>query len=177
VPVTTSPPVVAPAAGPSEPIARTGASMTPAAFVDTKTTPGARRSRPESPPTATVAGFSNLKLLVQADGKTSDRDVVLNLTTRQLSILPPNGGGPILSIPYAQLLKATYVRGRAPQWDATLSAPFDKIDPGFRARHWLVLQTAETHAILRLDGGWQRILEALEAVTARRVDRPLDAPK
>jgi hypothetical protein len=96
----------------------------------------------------------------------------------QISLAPRRGGAAILSIPYARLAHATYVKAKDPKWypDPALSMPPDGVDiPGFMrgARHWLVLQTRTNYVILRLDDSdFSQILDTVESRTGIKVDRP-----
>ena len=89
---------------------------------------------------------------------------------------------PIVVLRYRDLVRATYTRARAPRWDSTFAAPPPDLDlPGggiFRsARHWLVLQSNATFAILRLnDDDWREIIEKIAERTGIRVDQPAGTP-
>jgi serine/threonine-protein kinase len=153
----------------------------PARTGDTRTAPVSRAQRPPSAQTprpadtATIAVFSNLKLLEVSGPQASDRDVMLSLSNDQVTIVPPDGRSPIVTLPYARIEKATYVHAAEPKWVSGLAGPVEALDvTGVfgRARHWLSLQSKEAYAILRLDGnGWQRVIEAFESISGRRVDR------
>jgi hypothetical protein len=125
---------------------------------------------------ATQAAFGDLKLLVVEDGTTISRDIVLNLSNNQMTLLPNDGGAPITAIPYRTVARATYVHARDPRWEPLLSGPATKVNvPGIfgRARHWLVVQTKNRYAILQLDADhWLNILQTFELRAGLQVDRP-----
>jgi hypothetical protein len=92
-------------------------------------------------------------------------------------VLPRAGGDALATIDYRQVVTATYARARDPKWDPTGFAPPDNLNtPGTvfrRAAHWLVLQTASSFVILRLeDSNWERILAAVETRTGVTISRP-----
>jgi serine/threonine-protein kinase len=131
-------------------------------------------ARTNATATATLAAFSDLKLLVidPSTGRGLDRDIVLNFTAQQFTVQPPNGSAPLATMPYSRILKATYVRARQPQWDPALAAPPETLQISGANHHWLVVQAQDSYVILRLDRGWQRLLEAFESLTSRPIDRP-----
>ncbi len=120
-------------------------------------------------------------MYVVAGKRSNDRDVLLNFASGQISVLPKDGGEAISTLPYRSIAKATYVKARDPKWDSSLSAPPEGLDVGsvFRqSRHWLVVQTRESYAILRLeDNNVARVLETFEARTGVRLDRPQSSDK
>ena len=120
-----------------------------------------------------VAAFSNIKLLVALGPKLEERDVTISFWNQQLSIVPPDGSAPILTLPYARIEKATYVRAAGPRWDPALAGPAEVLELTGGQRHWLAVQSKDAYFILRLDGGgWQRVIETFESVSGRRVERP-----
>jgi hypothetical protein len=128
---------------------------------------------PQAPVATMVASFSNLKLLVTLGPIVEERDVTIGLWNQRLAIVPPNGHAPIVTLPYGVIEKSTYVRARNPQWDPALAGPAGALDLPGPQRHWLAIQSKDAFAILRLDGGgWQRVIEAYESISGRRIDRP-----
>ena len=135
---------------------------------------------PKPPPPApvddTLLPFSNTKYLRVNGRRTSDSDVVLTFGNGHITISSQSGGGAIMTIPYGQLRKATYVSARDPKWDASLPGPPADVDVGSvirLSRHWVVLQLAETYAILRLEErSVARFLDVLQTRTGVKVDRP-----
>jgi hypothetical protein len=127
-------------------------------------------------PPETLVAFNNVKLYEVSGKRSNDRDVLLNFTGGQISVLPKDGGEAISTLPYRSITKATYVKARDPKWDTSLLSPPEGLDVGsvFRqSRHWLVLQLPDRFAILRLeDNNFARILETFEARTGLRLDRP-----
>jgi len=124
----------------------------------------------------THAAFSKVKLLTIEGGRTTTREIVLNLSDDQMTVSPNDGGAPIAIMPYRQLAKATYVHARDPRWDASLGRPPANVSGSgilARARHWLVVQTIDRYAILQLDGDqWANILQTFEARTHLAIERP-----
>ena len=123
-----------------------------------------------------LATFPNVKFFAVVDGKrTNDRDVVLNFVNGQVHVMPKNGGQPISAVPYRKILRATYSLGRDPKWDESLPGPPAGIDVGSfmrQTKHWLVVQGAESYAMLRLeDNNFKQILETFELRTGLKVDR------
>jgi serine/threonine protein kinase len=109
---------------------------------------------PASPGLPT-ASFGDVKLLAVNGSRTEASDVRVHFSNADVSIEAPNGTAPPMVLTYRGIAKATYAHEKNPQWDPALKAPAGKIDvPGFlrRARHWLVLQSADSYLILRLDG-------------------------
>lgn len=120
--------------------------------------------------------FDNVKLLMMDGSRTRSHNVLLNLSRKEMTVLPNDGGAPLTVIPYRQVVKATYVHARDPRWDPSLRAPAGKLNvPGVlgRARHWLVVQTTDRYAILQLnEDRWLNVLQTLELRTGLRIDRP-----
>jgi len=108
--------------------------------------------------------------------RTSNRDVVMHLSTDRLALLPNDGGPPVMALPYRQIQRATYVHARDPQWDPSLGSPPEKMGGSgvfSRARHWLVVQTKNSCAILQLDAEqWSNIVQTFERRTGLTVTRP-----
>jgi serine/threonine-protein kinase len=144
-------------------------------------------SRPAGPDEATVprpvemnvtvaSAFGGVKLFMTNGERASDRDVVMHLSTDSLTLLPNDGGPPILTFPYREIHQATYLHARDPQWESSLGSPPAKIGgAGFlsRARHWFVIQTKDDYAILQLDGvQWSNIVHTFERRTGLTVARP-----
>ncbi len=167
------------------------------------TPPAAQPAAPTSPPaqpvaptsreapvtrTATPAAvdplvtFPKVKLLAVNGRKTNDRDVAIQFARGVMSIVPKEGGEALRSLQYRQIAKLTYIKSRRPKWDNTLSSPPDDLDVGGgllnRSRHWLVVQTKDEYALLRLDDdNVVGILETLEARTGQKVERPIEDGK
>ena len=125
---------------------------------------------------AVLTTFPNVRFFAVGDGKrTNDRDVTLNFQNSQVFILPKNGGQLIASVPYRRILRATYSNSRDPKWDESLPGPPPGLDVGTfmrQARHWLVVQGAESYAVLRLeDNNYKQILDTFEYRTGQKVDR------
>jgi serine/threonine-protein kinase len=125
---------------------------------------------------AVPATFPNVKFFAVVNGKrTNDRDVALNFLNGQVIVSPKQGGQPVATVPYRKILKATYSLGRDPKWDEALPGPPPGLDVGTfmrQTRHWLVVQGAESYAVLRLeDNNFRQILETFEQRTGQKVDR------
>ena len=134
------------------------------------------RPRAETATPAIPAAFGRVKIVTLDGAKTISRDVVLNLSTDQMLLLPNDGGAPLTVFPYREIQQATYVRARDPRWDPSLSAPQGKINGAgllARARHWLVVQTKAAYAILQLDGDQTTgILQTFEGRSGLKITRP-----
>ena len=125
----------------------------------------------------TVVGFSSVKYLAVNGRRTTDRDVLVNFGGGQITLLSRDGGGAILSIPYGNIRRATYVSARDPRWDTSLAGPPADLEVGTfmrQSRHWLVVQTADVFAILRLDDqrNVPRFLDMLQTRTGIKIERP-----
>jgi hypothetical protein len=119
-----------------------------------------------------------VKFFAVIDGKrTNDRDVTLNFLNGEAFVLAKNGGQQIASVPYRRILHATYSLSRDPKWDESLPGPPAGLDVGTfmrQSRHWLVVQGAESYAVLRLeDNNYKQILITFEQRTGLKVDRRL----
>jgi serine/threonine-protein kinase len=152
--------------------ARAGAPPPPSSA----TAPGRGAVPADGAADAVLATFPNVKFFAVVDGKrTNDRDVVLNFVNGQVHVMPKNGGQPIATVPYRRILRATYSLGRDPKWDESLPGPPAGIDVGSfmrQTKHWLVVQGAESYAMLRLeDNNYKQILETFELRTGLKVDR------
>ncbi|HET9272158.1 MAG TPA: serine/threonine-protein kinase [Vicinamibacterales bacterium] len=138
----------------------------------------AAKAAPETPKVDdSLVGFSSVKYLAVNGRRTTDRDVLVNFGGGQVSVLSRDGGGAILSIPYGSIRRATYVSARDPKWDTSLTGPPADLDVGSilrQSRHWLVLQTADSYAILRLDDqrNVPRFLDMIQVRTGVKIERP-----
>jgi serine/threonine protein kinase len=121
------------------------------------------------------ASFSDVKFLAVNGSHTSASDAVVHFSDVEVSVQPPNGQAAAAVLSYQQIAKATYAHGRDPKWDPALSGPAQRVNvPGIlgRARHWLVLQSAESYLILRLDGDDRlEVMKALEERAGIVIDR------
>jgi len=120
--------------------------------------------------------------MIEVSGKKgAEREVVLNFVAGQISIVPRKGGEAVVTMPYRQVVKGTYVHAKDPKWDVGLPYPMDGLDlPGlFRgAGEWLVLQWNTGYLILKLDGSnFRDVLGTVEARTGFKVDRPATGGK
>ena len=138
--------------------------------------PGNADNDREAKPPTTPAAFGDVKLFVVEGVRTISRDIVLNLSNHEMTLLPNDGGAPITALAYQDVAKATYVHARDPRWEPSLNAPAAKLNvPGIfgRARHWLVVQTKDRYAILQLAADhWLNVLQTFELRTGRKIDRP-----
>jgi hypothetical protein len=140
--------------------------------------PDAAKAAPPAPNADdTIVGFSSVKHLAVNGRRTTDRDVLVNFGGGQVTLLSRDGGGAILAIPYGNIRRATYVAGRDPKWDTSQAGPPADLDVGSilrQSRHWLVLQTDDSYAILRLDDqrNVARFLDMLQTRTGIKVERP-----
>ena len=114
-------------------------------------------------------------MMTVEDRRVSDQDVMVTFGGGEITVLPRKGGTALVSVPYKNILKATYIHSSNPRWDAALPGPekFDASGLLNRARHWLVLQTKSSYTILRLDGdSWLKVQQAFDARTGLKIDRP-----
>ncbi len=197
--VATATPVAAVAASPTPtptatrtprptPTATPSSTPTPVTTPAASSTPDADargRSTPTPTPTPAVADehltFSNVKLLTVSGSKAQDQDVLISFVGGQISVTSKSGGTAIVSMPYRSIAHGTYIHAKDPKWDATLPAPTGKMDmPGFirTSHHWLTLQTHTAFVILRMeDDNWERIVQAVEARAAMKIERLQDKDK
>jgi len=131
---------------------------------------------PNPPVDDSLVGFGNVKIQVVTGRNSKDEDVLLNFGGGQIAVLPRSGGAALTSLGYREISRATYVKARNPKWDSSLPSPPENLDVGSflrTSRHWLVLQTAQSFVILRLeDDNFARVLETIEARTGLKVVRP-----
>jgi hypothetical protein len=122
-----------------------------------------------------LAAFPNVKMYVVNGKRGVDHDVILHFVAGQVQVVPKNGGTAIANVPYGKILRATYSEGRDPKWDASLLGPPAGLEVGGafrRSGHWLVVQSADSFAVLRLeDGNVKQILQTFEARTGIRIER------
>jgi serine/threonine-protein kinase len=122
-----------------------------------------------------LATFGNVKFYAPNGKRTTDRDVSIHFLNGLVMVIPKTGGQPIASVPYRRILRATYNLGRDPKWDTALPGPPEGLDVGSfmrQTRHWLVVQGAESFAVLRLeDANFKEILDTFEKRTGIRVER------
>jgi serine/threonine-protein kinase len=118
---------------------------------------------------------ADAKLLHITGSKSDDEDALINFASGQISFVSKKTGTALGAVPYKALVHATYIHARDPRWDASLPGPPKDLDVGGILRtpkDWLVLQTASSYHVLRLDSSnWQRALELVEQRTGVRVDR------
>jgi len=125
-----------------------------------------------------MLAFGNVKMLAINGQNGREQDVVINFAGGQITVVPKKGGAALDVIPYRGIVKATYVRGNTPEWDASAASPPDKLElpGGFlgigRSRNWLTLQTRDAFLILRLDDENQRqVMAAIESRAGVSIDR------
>jgi len=124
----------------------------------------------------THQAFSDVKVLVVTGRKTRDEDALLSFVGGQISVLAKNNGSAIATVPYRNVVHATYVHARDPKWAPALPSPPQDLDVGSvlrTSKHWLVLQSKDSYLLLRLDdNNWNRVLQTVEARTGLAIDRP-----
>ncbi|HEX5215596.1 MAG TPA: serine/threonine-protein kinase [Vicinamibacterales bacterium] len=129
-----------------------------------------------------LASFPGVRAIVIAGKKGEERDAELRFAAGEITVVDTRAATPIVVLRYRDLVRAIYTRARAPRWDKSFAAPPADLDlPGggiFRsARHWLVLQSNTTFAIVRLnDGDWRAIIERVTERTGLRVDQSAGTP-
>ncbi|MEO8069764.1 MAG: protein kinase, partial [Acidobacteriota bacterium] len=161
-PSTPSTPASGASKGPSRAGTAAPASTPLAAEVPVASTPSVVNAAPVATPTPKAAAppiddthqaFSDVKVLVVNGKKSDDEDVLLSFVGGQISVLGKKSGTAIASVPYKNVLHATYVHARDPRWDESFVSPPKDLDVGGMLRtskHWLVLQTKDNYFILRL---------------------------
>ena len=182
-PVPSTPPVVAAKPDPSRavPPGPVTTTVPPSRGRDVSSGSGTAVAPPAAGPVAPAiasdphVAFVDVKMLEVKGNKAADQDVVLSLAAGQISLVSKKGGTALRSIPYAQLMHATYSRSKDPQWDSSLSSPPANLDiPGMfkTSRHWLALQTRSDYVIVRLaDSNWTSILQTIESRTGVTIER------
>jgi hypothetical protein len=177
--------VAVPATLPPPPVAAsTPATSAAPGPVDPAAAKAARGAEPVPPATPAKNGappllFNDVRLLVaDADNKGRERQAVLQLADGKLSVVDRNGGGPITSIRYSDVVGAFYSRSKQPKWrDASGKEVESKVDLGRMGflrgdRNWLILLTAGEPIIIRLeDSNLQKILPAVQERTGVEVKR------
>jgi serine/threonine-protein kinase len=137
--------------------------------------PDPAKAAAEPPANDPLVPFDSKYLRVNGR-RTTDLDVLVTFGGGQLTVLSRDGGGAIVTIPYRTIRKATYVSGRDPRWDTSLAGPPNDLDVGSilrQSRHWLVVQTGDAYAIIRLEErNVARFLDMLQTRTGIKVDRP-----
>jgi serine/threonine-protein kinase len=191
-PPTPAAPTAAPPVSPAVPESGNTAGAAPKAQpAGTPATDPSRAGAPPSAATARNAAASagrgavveeppvevrDVKLLTITGKKTKDDDVFVSFANGQLSILPKEQGTPLVSWPYKNVLKATYIKSRDPRWDTSLASPPDDLDVGGilrTSKNWFVLQNREAYLVLRLsDANYARVIELIESRAGIRVARP-----
>ena len=124
--------------------------------------------------------FTSVKLMRFVNEQASTLDVVLQFHDAELVAFLHGGADPVTRVAYSGIAAATYVYAKDPQWNDAASAPRRVNVPGLvlRKRHWLVLQTQHSYAILQLDNdNWSNVLKTLEARTGVVVGRPIAPAK
>jgi serine/threonine-protein kinase len=141
----------------------------------------AASGRTRTPPDALVT-FNDVRYLAVAGRTTTDQDASLYVGGGQISVMARPSGATLATMRYADT-RATHIRGRAPRWDSSLPGPSGNLDlpGGFLgvrgARHWLVLQSPATYAVLSLsDTEWSRVLDLIAQRTGRPIVRPDRVP-
>lgn len=155
-----------PKAGAAEPAAATRVANLAAVQPTMTSPPSAAESsvRPVLP----TASFNDVKLLAVNGSRAVASDVRVHFANAEVSVESSNGKAKPTVLTYRGITKATYAHEKDPKWDPALNGPAGKINlPGIlgRARHWLVLQGADSYLILRLDGDDR--LEVMKAFEER----------
>jgi hypothetical protein len=139
----------------------------PAALQPTTTATALPAESPARPVWPT-ASFNGVKLLSVNGSRAVASDVRVHFANAEVSVESANGKAAPAVLTYRGIAKATYAHAKDPKWDPALKGPSGKINlPGIlgRARHWLVLQGADSYLILRLDGDDR--LEVMKAFEER----------
>jgi hypothetical protein len=163
-----------PAAGAVDAAAAKNAALPPATVSD--------RAAAPVPPVKTggaVATFPRIRILVPDTGdKTREREGVLQLGDGRITVVDPDGGGAIVTVPYSSIGAAVYSRSKQPRWrDAEGREVESKVDLGrmsfFRGeRNWLILLTTSEPLIIRLeDSELKTVLPAVQEQTGLVIKR------
>ena len=108
--------------------------------------------------------------------KAEDKEILLNFGGGQIVVLDRRAGTPVASLPYRDVLAATYVHARDPRWNPGFASPPSDLDVGGvlrTSKHFLAIQGKDFYQILRLeDSNVIRVIQAVEARTGVSVDRP-----
>jgi serine/threonine-protein kinase len=175
-PVLTSPPASPPPTSSPPPSASTKPgppSTTPAGGSSP------RSGRPAAPEIAVT--FDRVRMLKITGRRAEDVDAELQFGNGHVAILPKRDSTPGVAHAYKDVLRATYVRGRDPQWAPNLPVPPDNLDMpsglfGRRSdRHWLALQGATWFLIVSLEDNWEQVLHTVTERTRVKIDRPAPA--
>jgi serine/threonine-protein kinase len=158
--------------------AATTAASTTGATAPASGTPPPTPSPPAPPAVAdTPVTFDDLKVVTVTGQKSTEQDGVLKFGDGAIAISARRGGETLATLAYPAITRATYVRGKNPQFDAALPAPPADFDPppglfGYPNRHWLVLQTRSAYSIVHLDNNdVVKVLDTIEKRTGVRVVR------
>ena len=184
--VTVPVPTPATAASAAAPAAASGRATDPALVTDAtgrRGDPAAARGaglpagrRGAAPVEDELIAFPDVRILVVEGRKARDQEALLNFSGGQIAVLDRRAGTAMATIPYRNLVAATYVRARNPKWNAALVSPPNDLDVGGvlrTAKHFLTLQTKDAYQILRLeDANVLRVLQTVEARTGVTIDRP-----
>jgi serine/threonine-protein kinase len=123
-----------------------------------------------------LLAFPDVRILVVEGKKARDQEALLNFSGGQIAVVDRRAGTVIATLPYRNVVAATYVRARNPKWNASLISPPADLDVGGvlrTSKHYLTLQTKESYQILRLeDANVLRVLQTVEARTGVTIDRP-----
>lgn len=141
--------------------------------------PGGRATgRRGAPPPEIAITFENVRLLRVNGRNGQDFDAEVRFGNGAIVVVPKRAGTDQLSVPYRELLRATYAREANPRWapDTGLATPPQGLDVpgiGLRSRHWLVLQGAAWYIILSLsDNNWEQLLHIVTERTRVTIDKP-----
>jgi tetratricopeptide (TPR) repeat protein len=107
--------------------------------------------------TQSAEEFQKIKLLARDGAKTNETDVTLVLEHDRLVVRANEGGSELKTLTYRDIRSAEYSYSRHPRWKEGLGAT---IAVGIFAapifflkgkKHWLMVQTEDDYAVLRLD--------------------------
>jgi serine/threonine-protein kinase len=124
------------------------------------------------------ATFNQVRALVVDGDRSREREGVLHIGGGQISLLPPGGGAPIVSLSTSAVSGIFYARSKQPKWkDASGNEIESRIDLGRMGflrgeRNWIVLLTSGTPVILRIeDSALRTVLPAIEERTGLKIQR------
>jgi eukaryotic-like serine/threonine-protein kinase len=133
---------------------------------------------PPAPVAAPLVSFNQVRVLISEAGKAREREGVLQLAGGQITVIPPGGGAPIVSVASSALNGLFYARSKQPKWrDASGQEVMSRIDLGPMGflrgeRNWIILLTANDPIILRIeDAALRTVLPALQERTGQKIQR------
>jgi hypothetical protein len=127
---------------------------------------------------APLATFNQVRVLISEGERAREREGVLQLGGGRVSVVPVEGGSPIVSLPNSSIGGLFYARSKQPRWrDESGKEVESRADLGRMGflrgdRNWLILLTSGEPIILRLeDTALRTVLPAIEERTGKKIQR------